>query len=55
MFNFLTRTQQLSQIFKVHQNPHKISVDLVFNRSLWVNFGQGGKCMRGKLFLKGEK
>ena len=38
MFNFLTRTQKLSQIFKVHQNPHKIFADFVYNRSLWVNF-----------------
>ena len=35
---FIPHTEQLSQICKVYQNPHKIFINLVYGRSLYVKF-----------------
>ena len=31
--NYITQSKQLSKIYKVQQNPHKISIDLVYGKS----------------------
>ena len=36
--DFLPHTKQLFQIWKVYQNPHNISINLIYGRSLYLKF-----------------